>query len=45
MTYNEALIITRNFTNNWTKKSYRKTEAELVQYGEACAFLKEVGNK
>ena len=44
MTYQEAITITRNFTNNWNKKSYRKTEAELVQYGKACQFLKEVGN-
>ena len=39
MTYNEALIITRNFTNNWGKKSYKKTEAEMVAYGEACKVL------
>ena len=45
MTYQEALTITRNFVNKWNKKSYRKTEAELVQYGEACQFLKGIGSK
>ena len=44
MTYTEALIITRNFTNNWGKKSYKKTEAEMIQYGEACQFLKGISN-
>ena len=44
MTYQEAVIIVQNFTNNSNKKSYGKTEEELKAYGEACKFLKGIGS-
>ena len=43
MTYQEAVIITQNFTNNYGKKSYHKTQEELKSYAEACYFLKAIG--
>ena len=42
MTYQEALIITRNFDKNEGKKDYQKTYEEMKEYGEACLFLKNL---
>ena len=40
MTYQQALIITRQFQQQHYRFTSRPTEAVLRQYGEACKVLK-----
>ena len=42
MTYQQAIIITYNFTHNTDKLSYEKSYEEMKSYAEACEFLKSL---